>query len=377
MLGAQIEETGYVPNGAPWQPSCGGGPAWGAAICVIPWEYYVQYGSRDMLEDNYEGMKGYVRYLQSWTGEDGITHSKRTDKNGKWLRWFNLGDWLPPGELIPDALVHTFILWYCADISARTAGVLGSEDEAEEYKALAERTKNAFYKRFYNEKTSSYGDAGGNILALKMGVPAEQYEKVVAALKAGILKNGGHLDTGILGTRFFFEMLADHGLNELAFEVMNKRTEPSYGHWIELGSTTSRENWDESGSHNHPMFGGGLVWLYRNLAGMQADPRDPGYRHIIFRPQPIDELEYVTYTNLSPFGEGGITWKNEEGDFLMEITVPVSCHATVHVPANDPSQITEGGVKTNQALGVTFKEMKDGYALFEVESGDYRFRVSN
>jgi alpha-L-rhamnosidase len=172
-------------------------------------------------------------------------------------------------------------------------------------------------------------------------------------------------------------MLADHGLNELAFEVMNKRTEPSYGHWIELGSTTSRENWDESGSHNHPMFGGGLVWLYRNLAGMQADPRDPGYRHIIFRPQPIDELEYVTYTNLSPFGEGGITWKNEEGDFLMEITVPVSCHATVHVPANDPSQITEGGVKTNQALGVTFKEMKDGYALFEVESGDYRFRVSN
>ncbi len=376
MLGAQIEETGYVPNGAPWQPSCGGGPAWGAAICVIPWEYYVQYGSRDMLEDNYEGMKGYVRYLQSWTEEDGIMHSKRTDKNGKWLKWFNLGDWLPPGELIPDEMAHTFILWYCADISARTSSVLGMEDEAVKYSSLADKTRKAFHKRFYNEKTGSYGDAGGNILALKMGVPAEQYEKVVAALKAGILKNGGHLDTGILGTRFFFEMLADHGLNELAFEVMNKRTEPSYGHWIELGSTTSRENWNENGSHNHPMFGGGLVWLYRNLAGMQADPRDPGYRHIIFRPQAIDELEYVTYTNLTPYGEGGITWKNEEGDFLMEITVPVSCHATVYVPASDPSQITEGGVKTDQATGVTFKEMKDGYALFEVESGSYTFRVT-
>ena len=125
------------------------------------------------------------------------------------------------------------------------------------------------------------------------------------------------------------------------------------------------------------MFGGGLVWLYRNLAGMQADPGDPGYRHIIFRPQAIDALEYVTYTNLSPYGEGGITWRNEGEDFVMELSVPVSCHATVHVPAEDPSQITEGGVKTDQATAVTFKEMKDGYAVFEVESGEYRFRVSN
>ena len=375
MRGAQIQESGYVPNGAPWQPGCGGGPAWGAAICVMPWEYYVQYGSRDMLEDNYQAMKGYLRYMLTWTGEDGIMHSKRTGNDGSIVKWYNLGDWLPPGELIPDEMVHTFVLWYCADITSKTARVLGVEDEVVEYRSLADGTKEAFQKRFYDEATGSYGDAGGNILALKMGVPEEQYEKVVAALKAGILKNDGHLDTGILGTRFFFEMLADNGLNELAFEAMNKRTEPSYGHWIELGSTTTRENWNEDGSHNHPMFGGGLVWLYRNLAGMRADPWEPGYRHIIFRPQPVKELEYVTYNNNTPYGEGGITWRNEEGVFNMKITVPVSCHATVHVPAADPSQITEGGVSTDQAAGVTFKEMKDGYALYRVESGTYQFQV--
>lgn len=98
MRDAQIQESGYVPNGAPWQPGCGGGPAWGAAICVMPWEYYVQYGSRDMLEDNYEAMKGYVRYLLSWTGEDGIMHSKRTGNDGSIVKWYNLGDWLPPGS---------------------------------------------------------------------------------------------------------------------------------------------------------------------------------------------------------------------------------------------------------------------------------------
>ncbi|MBK8500957.1 MAG: hypothetical protein IPL46_01460 [Saprospiraceae bacterium] len=65
---------------------------------------------------------------------------------------------------------------------------------------------------------------------------------------------------------------------------MNKTDEPSFGRWIALGSTTTREQWGERSSYNHPMFGGGLVWFYRNLAGMQSDPTKPGYKHIIFRP---------------------------------------------------------------------------------------------
>lgn len=377
IYGAQIEKTGYVPNGAPWQPGCGGGVAWGAAICVMPWQYYVHYGSMDMLEDNYEGMKGYVRYMQTWVDEDGIMYSQRTGRDGSVLKWFNLGEWVPPGDLIPDEMVHTFYLWYCAWITANTAEILGMDDEAVDYYEIAEKTRNAFMKRFYDPEKGSYGDAGGNILALKMGVPDEQYDRVVAALKEGLMANNGHLDTGIIGTRFFFEVLAENGLNALAYEAMNKKTEPSYGHWIELGSTTTRERWDEGGSHNHPMFGGGLVWFYRNLAGMQADPREPGYRHIIFKPQPVDELEYVTYSNVTPYGEGAITWRNGENGFVMEVSVPVSCHATVYVPSDDPSQITEGGTAAKKAQGVTFREMQGGYAVFEVESGQYSFLVNN
>ena len=207
----------------------------------MPWQYYIHYGSLDMLEDNFEGMKGYVRYMQTWVDDDGIMHSQRTGLDGSVLRWFNLGEWVPPGRYIPDEMVHTFYLWYCAWITASTAEILGLDDEAVDYYEIAEKTRSAFMKRFYDPEKGSYGDAGGNILALKMGVPEEQYERVVAALKADILKKGGHLDTGIIGTRFFFEVLADNGLNELAYEAMNQKTEPSYGHWIELGSTTTRE----------------------------------------------------------------------------------------------------------------------------------------
>jgi alpha-L-rhamnosidase len=216
--------------------------------------------------------------------------SKRVGKDGKVLKWFNLGDWVTPGNLPPDEMVHTFYLWRCADLTAQTAKVLGKSDDSRKYADLAEQTRKAFWKRFYDEKNGSYGKAGGNIFALKMGVPNDQHPRVIGALKADIKANKGHLDTGIFGTQFFFEVLSENGMHDLAYEAINKKEEPGYGHWLELGSTTTREQWSEEGSHNHPMFGGGLVWFYRKLAGMHADPDQPGYKHIVFRPQPVDQV---------------------------------------------------------------------------------------
>ncbi len=374
MLGAQNPETGYVPNGAPWQPGCGGGVAWGSAICVMPWQFYIYYGARDMLEDNFEGMKGYIKYMQMWVNEDGIMHSQRRNNSGEILKWFNLGEWVAPGETVPDEFVHTFYFWYCTDITAKVAGILSMKDEAKHYEKLAKQTKRAFHKRFYDEKTGSYGNGGGNILALKMGVPQEQYPKVISALKANIKANKGHLDTGIFGTRFFFEVLAENGMHDLAYAAMNKTTEPSFGHWITLGSTTTREKWDEGGSHNHPMFGGGLVWFYRNLAGMKADMDQPGYKHIIYKPQILDDLSYVRYFNRTPYGKAGIHWSKTEEEFSMKITVPVSCTATVYIPADD-RKIMESENSIENIENVDFVK-KDGiYSVYTVQSGEYNFLV--
>ena len=373
MLEAQNPETGYVPNGAPWQPGCGGGVAWGAAICIMPWEFYLHTGSKDMLSDNYEGMKEYIRYMQTWVDADGIMFSERTGNDGKVLKWYNLGEWVTPGNLPPDDMVHTFYFWRCADLTAQTAKALGKNEDAEKYLALAEETKKAFHKRFYDFENGTYGKAGGNIFALKMGVPSDQYQRVIAALKADIKANNGHLDTGIFGTQFFFEVLTENGLHELAYEAMNKREEPGYGHWLELGSTTTREHWSTSGSHNHPMFGGGLVWYYRKLAGMNADPNEPGYKHIIFKPQPAGDLSFVKYFNETSYGKAGIHWENKDGKFSMQVEVPVGCKASVYVPLFKGKTVLENGKPASGSAGITAIEEKDGYQLFTVNSGVYNF----
>ena len=373
MLDAQDVDTGYVPNGAPWQPGCGGGVAWGAAICIMPWEFYVHYGAEDMLQDSYEPMTAYIRYMSTWVNDEGLMYSQRKSADGKVLKWYNLGDWVSPGELVRDDMVHTFYYWMCVDIAAKTAKVLGKQEDFEKYVIVAESTKKAFHKEFYDSEKGTYGNGGGNIFALKMGVPEEQYSKVKSALAANIKKNNGHLDTGIFGTCFFFEVLAENGLNQLAYNALNKTEEPSFGRWIALGATTTRERWYEGGSYNHPMFGGGLVWFYRNLAGMKIDPDKPGYKHITFKPQPLKELDFVKYYNNTIYGEAGIDWKNEEDMFIMKIKVPVGSSATVYVPNNGRSTVLEGTIEAENASNVNFLRIEKEYAVYSVESGVYVF----
>ncbi len=207
-----------------------------------------------------------------------------------------------------------------------------------------------------------------------MGVPESQYSNVIQALKNDIKANDGHLDTGIFGTQFFFEVLAENGMNNLAYEAITKKTQPGYGWWIEQGATTTWEQWDGSNSRNHPMFGGGLVWLYRKLAGMNTDDENPGYRNIIFRPQPAGDISFTKYYNQTTYGKAGIEWTSENGEFSMKITVPVGCEATVYVLLMKDKKITESGKPVDKSEGTTFLRDENEYRLFSVDSGEYLFQ---
>ena len=153
----------------PGNPGCGGGVAWGSAMSIMPWEFYLQYADTGMLKNNYEGMKGYIRYMLTWTDSSGIMFSQAIGPDGKPNRWMNLGDWSQPDKLPPDEMVHTFYLWRCADLTAKSAKVLGKMVEYEEYNKLAEKTRIAFQKRFFNSEKSSYGAYGGNIFCTEDG----------------------------------------------------------------------------------------------------------------------------------------------------------------------------------------------------------------
>ena len=379
MRDAQNMETGYVPNGAPWQPGCGGGVPWGAAMNIMPWEFYVHYGDKKMLEDSYFAMKEQVRYMLTWLTEDGTMFSQRTNINSdKPNYWLNLGDWAPAFKVPSEALVHTFYLWRCADFTARAAKALNKQDERAFYSAIADDVKAAFHKKFYDTESRTYGDFGSNVFALVMGVPQERYDGVMESWHREIAGTyDSHLNTGIFGTQFLFETLAAHNMNYIAYEAMNKRDFPSYGHWIEQGATVTWEQWNGRDSRNHPMFGGGLTWFYRTLAGVNTDENEPGYKHIIIKPQLPRKLDYVYYSHMTPYGKVVSEVKRNDNSMEMNITIPVGSYATVHIPVSANATVTENGQPIENVAGIENVKKVSGYLIVKAMQGEYQLRIKN
>lgn len=363
MSDCQDLVTGYVPNGAPWHPGCGGGVPWGAAMCIIPWEYYLHYGDISVLEENFVPMKEQVRHMLSWRLDDGTMLQQIGFDGGEPIYYFNLGEWCPPFWLPSENLVHTWYLWRCASYTANAAKALGRESEYVEYKALADRTAAAFHKAFYNPETGSYTNAGGtdsgqgygtgsgegygdgsNIFALAMGVPDEYRTRVIDAVKAELEANRGHIYTGIYASSLFFEVLCDNGLAEQAYEAMTKTDYPGFGWMLENGAQTFWEQWDGTASRNHPMFGGALAWLYRRICGVQTDDAEPGFRHIILKPTPVGDLTWASYSTQTSYGKLKVFWKlSSNGKFTLKVTVPKSTRATVSMPDGSPSRELRAG----------------------------------
>ncbi len=370
MRDSQNRDTGYEPNGAPWAPGCGGGVAWGAAMTLMPWWFYVQYGDQRMLEDSYLNMKEQVRYMLNWITLDGIMFQKKRNYNGDEAYWLNLGDWCPPNGLPRDELVHTFYLWQCADFCARAARVLQQKEEADSYQAMADKVAANFHRYFYNAEEKTYGKGGCNIYALRMGVPEAYRQEVLKTTRHEIMEEAkGHITTGFLGTKYFFETLSENGMHDVAYTVMNKKDFPSYGWWIEQGATTTWEEWSGANSHNHPMFGSGLTWFYRTLAGVNADEAQPGYRHIILRPQ-LTDLEQVRYSQRTPYGRVLSQITQKDGRREMLVTVPVGSTATLYLPATDV--LKEGGKPLEKVQGITQKGQEKGETELELQQGTYR-----
>ena len=337
ILLAQNPTTGYVPNAAPWESGAGGGPEWGAAMIIIPYTFYQMYHDADILNNNYKGMVELMKYFRNWVDEDGIMLHNYWDWDNPMAQWLNLGEWCAPTSVLPrKALIHTYYYWLCARDISRIAAAIGKYKDAKQYEELAEHTRKAFHKRFYDRDLHTYGEAGSNIFALDMGIDnRNQLGDVLNTLKNELKRNNGHLNTGIFGTKLFFEVLTRYGLNEEAYEAMTKTDFPSFGNWIRQGATTTWEQWDGGASHNHPMFGGGLTWLYRCLAGVDIDFIKNGDRHFVIKPCPPKNVDWAEYSNETPYGKVAVRWDKTIAGYKLQIIVPVGCTATVIPPGKD------------------------------------------
>jgi hypothetical protein len=394
----------WVPNTAP-TVSGGGGPAWSGYVVTNPWQTYNTFGDEDILEDMYPTMVSLLAFYAAAThAEDGLVHCYGTSCVTQHMNF--LGDWITPhgsegnSTQLDTILFNNCYISYISRLVGRISTILGYDDKASKYTAMADRLAAAVTRRFANISSGVYLDTlqTHSLMPLATGVvPTDLRNKTMSTLERQILvTNKGHLDTGLTGTYFLFKYLMESGRNDLLFTMANQTTFPSYGWFLAQGYTTWPENWNTTVVHSHhgnhgPIpnsvmhgcYNGIGLWFVEGIAGIRVHASEEPALTIRAG---IDagDLEWASGHRAALHGMAHSSWLVGGGGFTHNITVPGNGLARVLIPCgvDGVNSVTESGTALKKAIGVQVRgtgseceAVVNGVRHVElaVRSGRYRF----
>lgn len=355
---------------------------WADAAVIVPWTMYQAYGDTGVLVRQYASMRAWVEYMRAQAGDSLL-----------WKNGFHFGDWLAfqttradyPGATTDKDLIATAYFAHSTDLLARTARVLGRDEDARSYHSLFERIRAAFDREYVTPTGRlSSNTQTAYVLALDFDLLPDSLRAEGARRLAEDVRRMGHLTTGFLGTPALTRMLSEHGYPEEAYKLLLNERYPSWLYEVKRGATTVWERWDgqkpdstfedpSMNSFNHYAYGAVGNWMYRVVAGLNGDPAQPGYKHIIVRPQPGGGLTYATASLATPYGVAASGWRVDRGRLRVTVRVPANTRATVYLPGARLEHVREGGSALTSTPGVTRATQSGDTVVVEVGSGNYEF----
>ncbi|GAA4045484.1 family 78 glycoside hydrolase catalytic domain [Agromyces indicus] len=344
-LAAEQTRYGGVPMIVPAITVGNTGPTagWADAATVVPWTMYERFGDLGALERQFDSMAAWVDQVEAAAGEDRI-----------WSAGFQFGDWLDPlapagrpeaAQTYPE-IVATAYFARSARIVADAAALIGRDDDAARYGALADEVRAAFHREYVARSGRLLSDsATAYALALQFDlIPDDGERRRAADQLADIVRgNGFRIATGFIGTPLITDALSANGHADVAYRLLLQTEAPSWLYAVKQGATTIWERWDSMlpdgtvnpagmTSFNHYAFGAVGDWLHRVVAGLAPDA--PGYRRIRFAPQPPRRgLTSASAKLRTPYGTASSAWRLADGTLELEVTVPVGATADVVLPS--------------------------------------------
>jgi alpha-L-rhamnosidase len=223
-------------------------------------------------------------------------------------------------------------------------------------------------------------------------VPEKQRGGVVSRLTNDIVyRRDTHVTTGFIGVKYLLPVLTRFGHSDLAYDLAVQDTYPSWGYMVRRGATTLWELWQEKtgpamNSHNHAMFGSVGAWFYQALAGINLGENGAGYRHLRIAPQVVEDLRGVSGSVETVRGRVSSTWAHSNGEFTLDVTIPVSSDAKIVIPKDiDMTDVTireadrvvwEKGHYVPGAPGISGATAGREEFTFDVGSGRYSFKLT-
>jgi alpha-L-rhamnosidase len=352
-----------------------GAPGWGDAGVIVPWNIYRCYGDVRIIDEHFEAMERWMKYLA-----DGNPDFLRTNRRNN-----DYGDWLSINADTPKDLLATAFWAYDASLMVEMAKATGRSDAQRKYEETFKAVRSAFQKAYIKEDGKVHGQTQtAYILALAFDLmPAHLGNAAARFIVDDINAKGGHLSTGFIGVKYLNPILTDMGYLDVAYQLLLNKTFPSWGFPITQGATTIWERWDgwtaEKGfqdpgmnSFNHYSMGSVGEWLYRYVGGI--DHQSPGYGDLMIKPNPHQSLKHAKTSYLSHRGIIRTEWELKKGTFSLSVTVPANTSATVFVRTDNPESVQESGKLAKESRDLKFLKFEGGFAIYETGSGTYKFR---
>lgn len=402
-------EDGRFPDVAPLGGGFGG-LLWGSAGITVPWEVYQQYGDKSLLAEHYEAMCRYVDYVRTKNinSETGVLEQEKV--------WGNLGDWLGPEDNKNDkTLMWEAYFLYDLDIMKKVAQILGKKEDAEKFEKLYDERKSFFNRTYIDSQTAKTISSGANgpekgklvdiqtsyVLPLSFGIVNPEWKERFAANLAHTVQRENVADdgktypayslmTGFIGTAWISKALSDNGYDEVAYNLLQQTTYPSWLYSVEQGATTIWERLNSythvdgfgennrMNSFNHYSFGAVGAWMYAYSLGVMRDENHPGFKHFVLCPKvdPTGKMTFARGYYDSLYGRIESAWEVKDGEVRYSFTVPANTSATLYLPAASVDNVTEDG-RVLQAGKEGIKEVtyQDGMCKAELLSGTYHFVV--
>jgi len=355
---------------------------WADVAVILPWTVYQAFGDKRILEEQYPSMKAWVEYMRRQAGESYL-----------WKSGSSFGDWLAfattradyPGATTDKDLIQTAYFAHSTALLAKTAKVLRKTEDAAEYESLEEKIKRAFQEEFVTSKGRlSSNTQTAYALALAFELLPEAMRPEAAARLAADVQKFGHLTTGFLGTPVLCQALSDYGYLDEAYLLLNRKEYPSWLYPVTKGATTIWERWDGAkpdgsfqnpsmNSFNHYAYGAIGEWMYRVVAGIEIDEKQPGYKHILIQPRPGGGLTYAKASVETLYGHVESGWKFADGKMALHVEVPANTTATVRLPKAKLEQVSEGGKSLTGRADLSGARQAGDDVVVEVGSGKYEF----
>jgi hypothetical protein len=263
---------------------------------------------------------------------------------------------------------------------------LGETEKAEKYTNAADNIQENFDRYFYNEELGGYETDYWNgstsrtryrqamsLVALYNGLTKpENHEKVLSTLVQDIQSKDQHLDVGSVGAELILPVLSLEGYGDLALEILLQTSYPSWGYWVEMGSTSCLEGWKEVvRSYCHYFLGTYDEWFYQNLAGIQNAKN--GYETVTIRPEIFPELGYVDASVETVRGKLASSWKVENNNLSISVKVPIGTTADILLPVAESGNVLLNGEALSLQPGVLEIGTAGDRTLVRVVGGTYNF----